>query len=118
MPGTNPMQSVSNADLLERLKADGAVMILFGGERCAVCSSLRPQLESILATRFPSMTAAYIDCEQSPLICAQHHVFSLPAVSVYFEGKLNIEVARAFSLTELIQRMERPYKLWIESKNQ
>jgi thiol-disulfide isomerase/thioredoxin len=112
------MEEVSDGDLLEQLKTDGAVIILFGGEHCAVCRSLRPQLESILASRFPSMTAAYIDCEKSPAICAQHHVFALPAVNVYIEGKLNIEEARAFSLTELLRRMERSYALWIESKNQ
>ena len=112
------MQRVSDADLLERLKTGGAVVILFGGEHCAVCRSLRPQLESMMATRFPLMVAAYIDCEKSPHICAQHHVFALPAVSVYFEGKLHIEEAGAFSLTGLIQRVERSYTLWIESKNQ
>lgn len=112
------MQPLSDGDLLEQLKSDGVVIILFGGEHCAVCRSLRPQLESILATRFPSMNAAYIDCEKSPDICAQHHVFALPAVSVYIEGKLNIEEARVFSLTELMRRMERTYTLWIESKNQ
>ncbi|NNL07468.1 MAG: thioredoxin family protein [Gammaproteobacteria bacterium] len=112
------MKQVSDGDLLEQLKTEGAVIILFGGEHCAVCRSLRPQLESILATRFPSMTAAYIDCEKSPAICAQHHVFALPAVTVYIEGKLSIEEARAFSLTELMRRMERSYTLWIESKNQ
>jgi thioredoxin-like negative regulator of GroEL len=112
------MQQVSDSDLLEQLKTEGAVFILFGGEHCAVCGSLRPQLETILATRFPSMIAAYIDCEKSPAICAQHHVFALPAVNVYIEGKLNIEAARVFSLTELIQRMERSYTLWIEGINQ
>ena len=118
MTGTNRMQRISDADLLERLKVKGAVIILFGGEHCAVCRSLRPQLEAMLATRFPSMAAAYIDCEKSPAICAQHHVFALPAVSVYIEGKLTIEEARAFSLTELMRRTERSYALWIESKNQ
>ena len=118
MTVTKRMQNVSDADVLERLKADGAVIILFGGKHCAVCQSLRPQLESMLATRFPSMHTAYIDCEKSPAICAQHRVFALPAVSVFIEGKLSIEVARAFSLTELMQRMERSYTLWIESKNQ
>ena len=93
-------------------------MILFGGEHCAVCRSLRPQLESLLATRLPSMAAVYIDCEKSPAICAQHHVFVLPAVSVYIEGKLTIEEARAFSLNELIRRTEHSYTLWTESKNQ
>ena len=117
MTGTSRMQCVNDGGLLEQLKAEGAVMILFGGEHCAVCRSLQPQLESMLATRFPSMAAVYVDCEKTPAICAQHHVFTLPAVSVYIEGKLTIEAARAFSLTELMRRTERPYTLWIESKN-
>lgn len=112
------MRRVSNGDLLEQLKSEGAVIILFGGEHCAVCRSLRPQLESMLAARFPSMAAVYVDCGSSPAICAQHHVFALPAVNVYIDGKLTIEEARVFSLTELMRRLERSYTLWIESRYQ
>ena len=111
------MQRVSNGDLLEPLKTEGAVIILFGGEHCAVCRSLRPKLETMMATHFPQMAAVYSDCESSPAIGAQHHVFALPAVSVYIEGKLIIEEARAFSLTELMRRMQRSYALWIENRN-
>jgi thioredoxin-like negative regulator of GroEL len=40
----------------------------------------------------------YIDCEQLQEICAQHGVFSLPVVQVFFMGQKFIEEMRGFSL--------------------
>jgi thioredoxin-like negative regulator of GroEL len=39
-----------------------------------------------------------IDCEQLQEICAQHGVFSLPVVQVFFMGQKFIEEMRGFSL--------------------
>jgi thioredoxin-like negative regulator of GroEL len=64
------------------------------------------------------MRAVYIDCGKSPGICAQHGIFSLPAVKVYIEGMLVAEDARVFSLHALLQRINKSYALWMESKQQ
>ena len=109
------MYTVTELDILEQMKAEGALFILFGGEHCNVCHKLRPQLLSLLDEHFPDMRAAYVDCEVSPEICAQHSVFSLPAVKVYIDGMLVAENARAFSPRELILRIERPYAIWKEN---
>ncbi len=106
------MQTITELDILEQMKAKGALLILFGGEHCNVCHALRPQLMSLLDKHFPHMRAVYIDCEASPVICAQHRVFSLPAVKVYIDDLLITEDARAFSLSDLMQRIERPYAMW------
>lgn len=106
------MQTVTELDMLEQMKARGALFILFGGEHCNVCHTLRPQLTTLLDKHFPDMRAVYIDCEASPEICAQHSVFSLPAVKIYIDGMLIAEDARAFSPGELMQRIERPYAMW------
>ena len=82
------MQTITELDILEQMKAKGAVFILFGGEHCNVCHALRPQLISLLDRHFPRMRAVYVDCEISPEICAQHSVFSLPVVKVYIDGML------------------------------
>jgi len=42
------MQTVTDINLLNQMKSNGALFILFGGEHCAVCQSLHPQLDSIL----------------------------------------------------------------------
>ena len=106
------MQTITDLNTLEMMKTEGAVAILFGGARCAVCQSLRPQLASKIDQHFPEMRCVYIDCEKAPDICAQHGVFSLPAVKVFIEGMLVTEDARVFSLGELMQRLERPYAFW------
>ena len=105
------MQTITELEILEQMKAEGALFILFGGEHCNVCHTLRPQLISLLDKHFPDMRAVYVDCEASPEICAQHSVFSLPVVKVYIDSMLIAEDARAFSLRELMQRIERPYAM-------
>jgi thioredoxin-like negative regulator of GroEL len=112
------MLTVTEPDILEQMKAEDALFILFGGEHCSVCHTLRPQLISLLGKHFPDMRSVYVDCEHSPEICAQHSVFSLPVVKVYIHGMLIAEDARAFSLIELMQRIERPYTLWKENNEQ
>jgi len=109
------MLNITDLDVLQQMKAEGALFILFGGDHCNVCKTLRPQLAAMLEERFPQMQGVYIDCEQSPEICAQHSVFSLPVVKVYIEGMLVMEATRAFSLSGLMQTIERPYVIWQEN---
>jgi len=112
------MLTITELDILEQMKAEGALFILFGGEHCNVCHTLRPQLMSLLDEHFPDMRAVYVDCEASPEICAQHRVFSLPVVKAFIDGMLIAEDARAFSLNELMQRIQRPYAIWKENSEQ
>ena len=112
------MFTITELDILEQMKAEGALFILFGGEHCNVCQTLRPQLISLLDKRFPDMRTAYVDCELTPEICAQHSVFSLPVVKVYIDGMLIAEDARAFSPGELMLKIERPYAIWKDGSQQ
>lgn len=109
------MHEITDIEKLEKLKASGAVFILFGSKQCNVCHALRPQLENMLALHYPDITSVYIDCEVSPEICAQHSVFTLPAVQFYIEGKKVTEFARAFSVEQLRQSMYRTYTIWLEN---
>ena len=109
------MHTITDTGQLNQLKNNGAVFILFGGQSCAVCSSLKPKLDSIIMQRLPKMSTVYIDCELSPDICAQHSVFSLPVVKAYIEGMLIAEESGSFSIEPLIQKIERSYSIWSES---
>ena len=106
------MQHITELDELNRLKSRAALFILFGGEQCSVCQSLKPQLTSIIEQQFAEMQAVYIDCEKSPDICAQHSIFSLPVVMVYIDGMKVVEMARVFSIGQLVKSIQRPYELW------
>ena len=110
------MHEITDIEELVKMKASGAVFILFGGKQCNVCHALRPQLENMLESYYPDISSAYIDCEVSPEICAQHSVFTLPVVQFYIEGKKVTEFARSFSIEQLRQSMHRSYTMWHESQ--
>lgn len=109
------MLHITDIELLSEMKANGALFVLFSGEHCSVCQSIRPQLSSMLKQQFPDMRGVYVDCEKSPDICAQYSVFTLPVVKAYIDGMKIAEEARAFSIKKLAQTIERPYAMWIES---
>ena len=110
------MHKITDLEKLVKMKASGAMFILFGGKQCNVCHALRPQLENMLESHYPDVTSAYIDCEVSPEICAQHSVFTLPVVQFYIEGKKITEFSRSFSIEQLRQSMHRSYAMWHESR--
>ncbi len=106
------MQTLVSSDQIEHLKATQAVLLLFGSPQCGVCQAIKPKLEGLMAQQYPKIALIYIDCVQSPDICAQHGVFSLPVVHLYIEGQLFLERGRSFSLLELGDQIERIYRLW------
>jgi len=110
------MQEITDIEKLAELKSSDAVFILFGGKQCNVCHVLRPQLENMLESHYPDITSAYIDCEVSSEICAQHSVFTLPVVQFYIEGKKATEFARSFSIEQVKQSMQRSYTIWRENQ--
>mgnify|MGYP002712980340 CR=1 FL=1 len=106
------MQTISSASQFDHLKSTGASLILFGGEHCGVCHTIKPKIESLMAEQFPDITLAYVDCEQSPDICGQQSVFTLPVIKMYIEGQMCMELVRGFSLMELSSQVDRIYRLW------
>lgn len=85
---------------------------MFGSAGCGVCAAIRPRVEALLADRFPGLPLAYVDCDANTDICAQHSVFSLPALKLFLEGRAVLELARSFRLKELEAGIERSYSLW------
>lgn len=106
------MQTIATAPQLELLKAQPALLVLFGGAHCGVCQAIKPRIDGLMAQHFPEITLAYVDCEQTPDACAQHGVFTLPVVKLFVHGQLCLEMARSFSLQELRSRIDRIYRLW------
>lgn len=106
------MQTITSITRLDQLKSAGALLILFGGEHCGVCQSLKPKIEGLMLEQFPGIALGYVDCEQSPDICGQLGVFSLPVIKMFIEGQMYFELVRGFSLMELTRQVERIYRLW------
>lgn len=93
------------------LQSNAAVLLLFGGPHCGVCQTIKPQLEKLAADEFPGLVTAYIDCQDTAgAVCAARGIFSLPVVQLWFEGQRFAEFVRVFSLGEIRNAIERPYR--------
>ena len=108
------MQQITHQQTLNTLQSTGALLILFGAPPCSVCQSLKLKLNQVLPMQFPKLQGAYVDCQATPEISAQHGVFSLPVVKVYLDGHLVLEEAGVFSLQKTIGQLSRLYSLWQE----
>jgi thioredoxin-like negative regulator of GroEL len=104
------MKQIKNQQQLDTFKRNSeALLILFGGENCGVCQTIKPQIEAKFTDKFPTLTMLYIDCEQLQEVCAQHGVFSLPVVQVFFMGQKFIKEVRGFSLLDLEQKIQQVF---------
>src|SRR5690554_5626999 len=109
------MKIVTKLVELETLiKQQPGLVVLFGGTDCSVCQVIKPKLEELIETHYPKLQTVYIDCHQTTEVCAQNAIFSLPVVKVYLDGQCFIEKARSFSLTALMNEVQRPYSMMFD----
>lgn len=101
----NQLKNQEQLDILKREKE--AVLVLFSGSNCGVCQAIKPQIDEKFTDKFPNLERVYINCEQLKEVCAQHGIFSLPVVQVFFMGQKFIEEVRGFSLLDLEQKIEQ-----------
>jgi len=88
-----------------------AAAIYFSGESCNVCTALFPKVEALLQHAFPRCALGKVDCTRHPDIPAQHGVFSVPTLLLFFDGHEAQRFVRNISIGELREALERPYHL-------
>jgi len=106
------MKEIYDLATLNTLKStEKGLLILFGGQNCSVCYSIKPKLIELMEQQAPKITLVSVDCHILPELCAQNGVMSLPTVQVFFEGNCFIEEVRTFSLQHILSKIQRPYQL-------
>lgn len=88
-----------------------ALLIWFSGPDCNVCHDLKPKVATLIAESFPRITLQEVDCALSRETAAQHQVFTIPTMLIFFDGAEFIRKSRNFSLKQLQMELERPYHL-------
>lgn len=98
MPWLTP---TSEAALQQCLADAPALLVLFGGAHCGVCTALRPRIEALVQQEFAGRLAlAAVDCSApaARALCAQQGVFTVPVLRLYVNGRPALDWARHFSL--------------------
>ncbi len=106
------MRIISSTEQFQQNIQKGASLVIFGGENCGVCQSIKPKLAQLIEDQFPNFEVIYVDCEKSANICAQEGVFTLPVIKLYIDGQMHLEQVRHINLRGLTTQLERLHGLW------
>ena len=106
-------KSVESLETLEAtIKEDAAVLLYISHDACNVCKVLKPEIATLFDTNFPQVQQYYIDSKNQAEIAAQYSVFAVPTVIIYLDGKEFFRESRNISLTQLKEKVARPYELF------
>src|SRR5690625_7573108 len=109
------MEIIESLAELESMQQQPA-LIMYGGAQCAVCASLKPRIDLMLAADFPRLKFGWADCQGAAgAACAQAGVFSLPVVQLWLYGDKHEEFAGGLFLGLLSDAVERPYRVILAS---
>ena len=109
----NPIDSLES--LQETLSSQTACLLYFSSPSCSVCQVLRPKIMQAVNDKFPQMQALHVDLSITPEIGSEYNVLAAPTVIVFLEGKEFIRKYRNMSVEGLMQEIQRPYSLLMES---
>ena len=102
-------------EVLEKVIRDEAgVLLYFSGENCNVCHALRPKFKELFDKEFPLIKQIYLDAHENPEISAHFHVFSVPTMIVFLDGREFVREGRAVSLHKMTEQLKRPYTMLTE----
>ncbi len=88
-----------------------AVLAYFSTRECHVCKVLKPKVGEMVSAHFPKMERLFAEINDMPELAARFHIFSVPTLVVFFEGREYIRKSRAFGLDELRGDISRLYGL-------
>lgn len=105
-------KKIDNLKAFEEIVSEQpAVLAYFSTTECNVCKVLKPKVQELIHSEFPEIALVYVETNQSPELAAQHRIFAVPTLVVYFDGREFIRKSRNFGLDELRQELQRPYGL-------
>ena len=106
-------QTIATLEALEiTIKEQAAVLLYISHDACNVCKVLKPEIATLFETSFPQVQQIYIDSKEQAEIAAQYSVFAVPTVIIYLDGKEFFRESRNISLTQLKEKVARPYDLF------
>lgn len=104
MLGKNTIIINSEADLEEFMFNNDPLVIYFGLKGWVVCDDVFPLLLDI--TDNSNLKVAKIDIEQQKRIAGQQLVFTVPTISIFYEGKEVLRESRFIDFNNIKKLLE------------
>ncbi len=81
-------------------------LLYFSTPDCAVCHSLRPKIQEMVAN-YAEVEFCYVDCTKDKPMCGQNQVFAVPTIILFHENREIKRFSRFFSVEQVQTWIER-----------
>jgi thioredoxin-like negative regulator of GroEL len=98
-------------ELSKNIESEEALLVYFSHDQCNVCKVLKPKIEALIKSHYPKLRMLYCNTISQPEIAAQHSIFAVPSIIVWFQGKETFRFSRNIGLHEFEIAINRPYKM-------
>jgi len=98
----------------EIIKTETASLLYISTAQCGVCKVIKPQIAELFSQEFPKIGLYSIDSEETPEIAAQMSIFAVPTVLIFIDGQEFVRVSRNIAMSQLIEKVKRPYEMFFE----
>jgi thioredoxin 1 len=105
----------SKEELDNGIKENMACLVYFSSPTCNVCQVLRPKIMEEFEKHYKEMKLYHVDLSITPEIGSELQVLAAPTVIIYLEGREFIRKYRNMSVDGLLQEVQRPYSMMMES---
>jgi thiol-disulfide isomerase/thioredoxin len=95
------------------IKENPAVMLYFSAPTCNVCHALKPKLLEAMHENFNEMQIIAVDTSIEQEVAAYFHVFTIPTLLVFLDGKEFLRKSRHMSVDEVVKEISRPYNIML-----
>lgn len=93
----------------EVLKADGYVLVDFGGPTCEPCKALLPHIEGFSKKYGDKIKFTKLDTSKARRLCIAQKVLGLPVIAIYKDGKKVEELVKEEATPENVEAMIQKY---------
>ncbi|MCD6201483.1 MAG: thioredoxin family protein [Bacteroidales bacterium] len=108
------IKTIESSDEYEKIKKQEGVLLYFSHKECNVCKVLKPKIHNMLQNYFPQIRMYYVNVREMPEIAGQESVFSVPTITVHFDGREFFRKSRNIGVDEIHSLIKRPYSLMFE----
>jgi thioredoxin 1 len=100
------IKAVTDADFeTEVIKSDKPVLVDFWADWCGPCHLVSPILEEINAEHGDKLTFVKMDVDENPLTPAKYEVTGIPALNVYRNGAVVLQIVGAMPKAALLNEL-------------
>lgn len=101
---------LSTEEINKAIASNEMALLYIASKGCGVCDVIFPRLTQLLES-YPRLRGFKIELDQVPDISGIFHVFSIPCVLLYIQGKETVREARYIIIERLQEQLERYYNM-------